>query len=66
MVGGLNAKKNASIKDYFLYNPSIHLDCNPKFIILNSVFYTLLTLFFSLLIFLIPINLYLGFKLFNR
>lgn len=63
MVGGLNARKNASIKDYFLYNPSIHLDCNPKFIILNFCFFTL---FFSLFIILIPINLYLGFKLFNR
>lgn len=49
MVGGLNAKKNASIKDYFLYNPSIHLDCNPKFIILNfCFFYTVVfTFYFS-------------------
>lgn len=39
MVGGLNARKNASKKDYFLYNPSIHLDCNPKFIILNFCFF---------------------------
>lgn len=47
MVGGLNAKKNASIKDYFLYNPSIHLDCNPKFIILNfCFFYTVLFIFY--------------------
>lgn len=63
MVGGLNARKNASIKDYFLYNPSIHLDCNPKFIILNFCF---LHSSFHFLFFLIPINLYLGFKLFNR
>lgn len=47
MVGGLNAKKNSSIKDCFLYNPSIHLDCNPKFIILNfCFFYTVLFTFY--------------------